>query len=113
MENKLNISERGKNLVTIVGLSIIGLLFIGGFVCLALDAGGSKLNQLEAAYKNARELHDLSVTQEQMAAKNECSTLTTLAAAKLLALNSGELKEGNREDLAKKASVECFTKAQN
>lgn len=106
----MQIEQKHKDLVGkvagIIGLAVIGLP-IAVYAAANIFMPTSNLEQLEANYKNANKLHDQSVTQEVLAAKNECFALTMLASAKLMAVNEGKL-EGNKEDLAKKASSDCF-----
>lgn len=103
---------KGKKIIGYIGFGIMVLFLSVAGLCAAYDnITGPSLEKLELAYKNAYALHESAVTQEILASKNECSALATLAAAKLLAATKGELKVNNAEDLAKKASADCFTMA--
>ena len=109
----MQIEQKHKDLVGkvagIIGLAVVGLPIIA-YAAANVFMPVSNLEALEAGYKNANKLHEQSITQEVLAAKNECYSLAVLASAKLMAVNEGKL-QGDKVDLANKASQDCFTQA--
>jgi len=109
----MQIEQKHKDLIgKVSGIMLIAII---GVPVIAYAAANvlmptSNLEQLEANYRNANKLHEQSITQEQMSAKNECFALTMLASAKLMAINEGKLR-GDKVDLATKASKDCFQEA--
>ena len=109
----MTITENQKNLVGKV--AGIALLVIVGVPVIACAAGSvflqsSNVDRLEANYKNAVQLHEQTIASEKSASKNVCLALSMLASAKLVEVNEGK-REGDKVDLANKASQDCFIEA--
>lgn len=109
----MQIEQKHKDLIgKVSGIMLLALIGVPvvAYAAANIFMPTSNLENLEANYKNANKLHEQSIIQEVLAAKNECSALQLLASAKLMAVNEGKL-QGDKIDLANKASQECFIQA--